>query len=147
MDRALELARRAELEGEVPVGAVLVKDGEMLGEGWNQCISKNDPTAHAEVLALRQAANLVSNYRLPGTSLYVTLEPCSMCAGAIVHARVDHVIFAALDEKTGAGGSVINILNSPQLNHKCRISHGIKQAESSQLLRDFFKAKRSVAMV
>jgi len=143
MGRALELARIAERSGEVPVGAlVLDAGGDLVGEGWNQPISRHDPTAHAEIVALRAAAQAVANYRLPGTTLYVTLEPCPMCAGAIVHARIERVVFAASDPRTGAAGSVFNLLDNDKLNHRVMIEGGLMQADSSRLLQDFFSARR-----
>lgn len=142
MRRALSLALLAAREGEVPVGAVLVKEGRMIAEGWNRPIGHHDPTAHAEIQALRAAGNNQQNYRLPGTTLYVTLEPCPMCAGAIVHARVARVVYAAADPRTGAGGSVFNLLQSGELNHRCEVEGGILAEDSSQLLRDFFRIKR-----
>lgn len=143
MRRALELARRAEAEGEVPVGAVLVRGDEILGEGWNRPIGLNDPTAHAEIQALRAATARLGNYRLPEeTILYVTLEPCPMCAGALVHARVGEVVFGAGDPRTGAAGSVFNLLDSPSLNHRVHITAGILEPECSDMLKDFFRARR-----
>ena len=143
MRRALELARHArDLHEEIPVGAVLVREGEIIGEGWNQSISEHDPSAHAEIVALRAAGRKSSNYRLPGTTLYVTLEPCVMCAGAIVHARVDRVVIAADDPKTGAAGSVFDTLISERHNHRVAVTRGLLADESSQLLRDFFRERR-----
>lgn len=142
MQRALELASRAEQEGEVPVGAVLVKDDEIIAEGWNCPIGSNDPTAHAEIITLRRAAENIGNYRLPGTMLYVTLEPCAMCAGAMVHARVQRLVYAAADPRTGAAGSVMNLVNHAQLNHQLEISGGIMEKESATLLQEFFRARR-----
>ena len=142
MQHALQLARRAQAVDEVPVGALLVRDDQIIGEGWNVPISTHDPSAHAEIRALRAAADSVSNYRLPETTLYVTLEPCVMCAGAIIHARVQRVVFAARDPKTGAAGSVFDILNSDQHNHGVLISEGILAEECGQLLTDFFRARR-----
>ncbi len=142
MQHALTLANRAKDEGEVPVGAVLVKNSEIIGEGWNRSISSNDPTAHAEIVALRGAAQHIGNYRLIDTTLYVTLEPCVMCAGALVHARVSHVIFGAYDPKAGAAESVFNILNSEQLNHRIEYQGGVMGDECSQLLSNFFRARR-----
>ncbi len=142
MTHALNLAKRAEKEGEVPVGAVIVKDNEIIGEGWNQPISHNDPTAHAEIQALRSACLHQQNYRLPDTTLYISLEPCIMCAGAIVHARVSRVVFAASEPKTGAAGSCLNIFELEQLNHKTIVEHGILGEQSSLLLRDFFRLRR-----
>lgn len=143
MQRALELARQAEAEGEVPVGAVLVKDDQILGEGWNAPIGEHDPSAHAEIRALRNAATRLGNYRLLDTTLYVTLEPCVMCAGAIVHARVKRVVYGAADPKTGAAGSVFDILNSEQHNHRVQISSGILEQECSTLLKEFFQTRRN----
>lgn len=143
MQHALSLAIRARDEGEVPVGAVLVsEDNQLLGEGWNQVIARQDPTAHAEILAIQQAANRLNNYRLDLSTLYVTLEPCCMCAGALVHARVQRVVFATRDVKAGAAGSVYNLLKGYPLNHKIQIDEGILQLPCSQLLTDFFKMKR-----
>lgn len=142
MYRAFELAAIAEGKGEVPVGAVLVKDDEVLAEGFNQVILQNDPTAHAEVVALRQAGQSEQNYRLVDTTLYVTLEPCAMCAMALVHARVKRVVYATHDPRTGAAGSVLNVLQQPEFNHKCELETGLMQQECSQQLKDFFKARR-----
>jgi len=142
MARALELAKQAQQQGEVPVGAVIVRDDEIIGEGWNQPISNHDPTAHAEIQALRAASNHVKNYRLPGTTLYVSLEPCIMCAGAIVHARIERVVYAAKEPKTGAVGSCFDIFNTQQLNHHVHCEHGVLANESSTLLRDFFQSRR-----
>ena len=142
MRRALALARHAEAAGEVPVGAVVVQDGEVIGEGWNQPIRSNDPSAHAEMVALRAAATRNKNYRLPGTTLYVTLEPCVMCAGAIVHARIARVVYGATDPKAGAAGSVFQLLNSPALNHRAEVSGGVLGEESSELLKAFFQSRR-----
>ena len=143
MQRALELARRArDLHEEIPVGAVLVRDGVIIGEGWNQSISANDPSAHAEIVALRSAGQKVKNYRLPQTTLYVTLEPCVMCAGAIVHARVDRVVIAADDPKTGAAGSVFDTLTSDRHNHRVQVTRGLLADESANLLREFFRNRR-----
>ena len=143
MRHALALARDAESAGEVPVGAVLVADGQIVGEGWNRPIGTNDPTAHAEIVALRDASTRRSNYRLPGTTLYVTLEPCVMCAGAIVHARVARVVFAARDPRAGAAGSVFDLLPSDQrFNHAVSCDGGILADDSADLLRGFFRARR-----
>lgn len=142
MRRALELARRAGQLGEVPVGAVVVVDGEVIGEGWNQPISANDPTAHAEIVALRAAAQRVGNYRLTGAELYVTLEPCAMCAGAIVQARIARVVFGAPDPKAGAGGSVFNLLAHERLNHRAEVIGGVLEAACAGLLQAFFQARR-----
>jgi len=142
MQHALFLANKAEQEGEVPVGAVLVKDNEIIGEGWNHPISKHDPTAHAEIMALRDAAEKIGNYRLPDTTLYVTLEPCVMCAGAIIHARVKKVVFGARDPKTGAAGSVFDVLGTDKLNHKVEVESGVLEKECAEKLTAFFKARR-----
>ncbi|MBS0556743.1 MAG: tRNA adenosine(34) deaminase TadA [Proteobacteria bacterium] len=143
MRRALELARHAaDAHAEVPVGAVLVRAGEIVGEGWNHSIGRNDPSAHAEILALRDAGQRLGNYRFPGSTLYVTLEPCVMCAGAIVHARVERVVFAATDPKTGAAGSVFDTLVSDRHNHAVHVQGGLLATESGDLLRDFFAARR-----
>ncbi len=142
MHRALELARRAAAAGEVPVGAVLVRDGERIGEGWNRPIGGCDPTAHAEVLALRAAAERIGNYRLVGSTLYATLEPCPMCAGALVHARVARVVFGATDPRAGAAGTVFDLLQSPLLNHRCAVVGGVLAGECGLLLREFFRVRR-----
>jgi tRNA(adenine34) deaminase len=142
MQHALELADKAEQLGEVPVGAVLVADGELIAEGWNQVITTNDPTAHAEVVALRNAGQALENYRLVNTTLYVTLEPCPMCAGALVHSRVARVVFAAPDPRTGAAGSVFNLLQAPQLNHQCQITSEVLQNLCADKIRQFFKRRR-----
>jgi tRNA(adenine34) deaminase len=147
MRQALALADRAETEfDEVPVGAVLVSaDGEMLGEGFNRTIGSHDPSAHAEIVALRQAGQRLQNYRLPGTTLYVTLEPCAMCAMALVHARVGRVVYAASDPKTGAAGSVFDLLGSDRHNHRIRIDAGVLGQEAGQRLSDYFRRKRQAA--
>lgn len=142
MDLALALARRAQNEGEVPVGAILVKGENLVGEGWNRTISLNDPTAHAEIMALRDAGKRLENYRLPGCSLFVTLEPCSMCAGAMIHARLDRLVFAASDPKTGAAGGCFDLLEDGRHNHTLEVQGGCRETESSRLLRDFFREKR-----
>jgi tRNA(adenine34) deaminase len=142
MTRALELARAAEAAGEVPVGCVIVRDGAVIAEGWNQPISARDPTAHAEMVALRAAAAASHSYRLTGTTLYVTLEPCAMCAGAMVHARVQRLVYAAADPRAGAAGSVFNIVQHPALNHRIECTGGVLAEECGQLLRDFFVARR-----
>jgi tRNA(adenine34) deaminase len=142
MRRALALAQHAEAAGEVPVGAVVVQGEEIIGEGWNQPIRAHDPSAHAEIVALRAAATQLRNYRLSDTTLYVTLEPCAMCAGAIVQARVARVVFGATDPKAGAGGSVFNLLAAEQLNHRAEVSGGVLAAECGELLRRFFQQRR-----
>jgi tRNA(adenine34) deaminase len=142
MMQALEQAKLAAQEGEVPVGAVLVQDGKVISKAFNRPISNHDPSAHAEMLALRSAAGEIENYRLPGSTLYVTLEPCVMCAGAMLHARVDRVVFGARDPKTGAAGSVVDIFSINQLNHQTTVDGGILESECGQVLRDFFKERR-----
>lgn len=143
MRHALALAQRAAAEGEVPVGAVLVKDREVIGEGWNRPIAAHDPSAHAEMVALRAAAARLGNYRLPGTTLYVTLEPCVMCAGAIIHARVGRLVFGARDPKAGAVDSVYDVIARPRLNHVVQWSGGMLEEDCGAVLRDFFRARRS----
>jgi tRNA(adenine34) deaminase len=142
MTRAIELAREAERAGEVPVGAVIVKDGIVIAEGWNRPISTHDPSAHAEMIAMRAAAQALQNYRLLDTTLYVTLEPCAMCAGAMVHARVKRLVYAATDPRAGAAGSVFNIVQHSALNHRLEIVSGVFADECSTLLRDFFISRR-----
>jgi tRNA(adenine34) deaminase len=142
MARALELARTAEAAGEVPVGAVIVRDGVIVAEGWNRPISACDPTAHAEVVALRAAGQALQTYRLTGTTLYVTLEPCAMCASAMVHARVQRLVYAATDPRAGAAGSVFNIVQHPSLNHRIDCTGGVLAEECGALLRSFFLARR-----
>ena len=142
MQQALDQANLAAMAGEVPVGAVLVRDGKIISRGFNQPISNSDPSAHAEMMALRAAAHIESNYRLPGTTLYVTLEPCIMCAGAMLHARVERVVFGATDSKTGAAGSVLNVFSEKQINHQTQVEGGIMDDECGQILRDFFKGRR-----
>ncbi len=142
MSQALALARRAEAEGEVPVGAVVVLADECIGSGWNRPIGSHDPSAHAEMEALRAAARRMGNYRMPGATLYVTLEPCVMCAGAIVHARIATVIYGAADPKAGAAGSVFNVLDSDRLNHRAVVQGGVCAAECGLLLKDFFARRR-----
>lgn len=143
MRRALALADRAGALGEVPVGAVVVLDGVLVGEGFNAPIGEHDPTAHAEVRALRAAARRMGNYRLPGAALYVTLEPCAMCAGAILHARVSRVVFGAPDPKTGACGSVIDLFSEARLNHHARVEGGVLALECGERLRAFFRERRA----
>lgn len=142
MRHALRLAERARAEGEVPVGAVLVVNGEMIGEGWNRPIACPDPTAHAEILALRAGARHLGNYRLSNATLYATLEPCVMCAGAMVHARLSRLVFGAHDLKAGAAGSVFDILGSPLLNHRVIFEGGLLAEECGEVLTHFFKARR-----
>ena len=143
MQRALELAVHArDADGEVPVGALLVREGAIVGEGWNRNITLNDPSAHAEIGALRDAGQRLGNHRIPHSTLYVTLEPCAMCAMALVHARVARVVYGATDPKTGAAGSVFDTLTSELHNHRIEVQGGLLADTSARLLRDFFKAKR-----
>ena len=142
MSLALEQARKAEEEGEVPVGAILVKDGLLIARAHNQPISTNDATAHAEIQLIRAAGKKLKNYRLTGTSLYVTLEPCAMCLGAIMHARVEHVVFGAHDPKTGVCGSSENLMDAKCFNHKINLVSGVMENESKQLLKNFFISRR-----
>jgi tRNA(adenine34) deaminase len=143
MRRALELARHAEAsDGEVPVGALVVLGGEVVGEGWNRNITLDDPTAHAEVQAMRDAGRRLGNYRLPGATLYVTLEPCAMCSGAIVHARIERVVYGARDPKTGAAGSVFDVLQHERHNHRVEVTRGVLADECGDLLRQFFRSRR-----
>ena len=145
MHEALVLAKRAAEAGEVPVGAVVVKDGAVVGRGYNRPVSGKDPTAHAEVMALREAAERIGNYRLGECELYVTLEPCAMCAGAIMHARVSRVVYGAADPKSGACGSVVDLFAENRLNHHAMIVGGVMAEESAGLLQDFFSARRRVS--
>jgi len=142
MEQAIEQAQLAAAANEVPVGAVLVRDGKVISRGFNQPISHHDPSAHAEMLALREAARVEANYRLPGTTLYVTLEPCAMCSGAILHARVERLVFGAPDPKTGAAGSVLDVFSSKEINHQTSVEGGVMSEECGQLLRSFFKERR-----
>jgi len=142
MCQAIEQAQIAATAGEVPVGAVLVRDGQVIAKAFNRPIGNHDPSAHAEMLALRSAALAEENYRLPGSTLYVTLEPCAMCSGAILHARVDRVVFGAADPKTGAAGSVLDVFSSKQINHQTSVEGGVMSEECGQLLRSFFKERR-----
>jgi len=143
MRRALQLAAHArDAENEVPVGAVLVYQGQIVGLGWNRNITLHDPTAHAEIMALRAAGEKLANHRIVGATLYVTLEPCSMCAMALIHARIGRVVYAATDPKTGAAGSVFDTLIDPRHNHRAVVQGGLLAGESAQLLRDFFRSRR-----
>ena len=142
MEEALALARQAQSRGEVPVGAVVVKDGAIVGRGGNAPISANDPTAHAEIAALREAARALGNYRLPDCDLYVTIEPCAMCAGAILHARIRRLVFGARDPKTGACGSVIDLFAERRLNHHTTVTGDVAAEACGRLLSDFFGARR-----
>lgn len=146
MQRALQLAQFAWEQGEVPVGAVLLNaQGERIGEGFNQVITRHDPSSHAEIVALRQATTRLQNYRIPGAQLFVTLEPCLMCLGAIIHARISRVVYAAPDLKTGVCGSLLCLHENTQLNHQTQIQSGLLQEPAAQLLRDFFKERRQLA--
>ncbi len=142
MQIALQLAKEAALAGEVPVGAVIVKDGIIIGRGANSPINQHDPTAHAEIIAMRDAANSIGNYRLVDCTLYVTLEPCAMCTGAIQHARIAKLVYGAKDPKTGACGSVINLMGEAKLNHHTTVLGGIMEAECGVVLSQFFKQRR-----
>ena len=142
MRQAIVLARRAQDEGEVPVGALVVVDEQVVGEGWNRPISASDPTAHAEVQAMRAAAVKLRNYRLLGSTLYVTLEPCAMCVGAMFHARIRRVVFGASDPKTGAAGSTVNLFDEKRLNHHALVQGGVLAAECGALLSSFFASRR-----
>jgi tRNA(adenine34) deaminase len=143
MGLAIERAREAELHGDVPIGAVVARDGEPIAAAGNERELRRDPTAHAEVLAIRAAAEALGGWRLPGTTLYVTLEPCVMCAGAIVLARIPAVVFGAADPKAGAAGSILDVLAEPALNHHPRVTAGVMEAECAALLRDFFDSRRN----
>ena len=146
MQQAIAQARNAWALGEVPVGAVVVKDGEVIATGFNQPIGKHDPTAHAEIMALRAAASVLGNYRLPGCELYVTLEPCVMCSGAMMHARLARVVFGASDPKTGACGSIVNLFEQEKLNHHTEVTGGVLADECGGLLSAFFAERRSQAL-
>lgn len=142
MEGALAEARQAAEAGEVPIGAVAVHNGEIIARGQNRVLRANDPTAHAEIVALRGAAAALGNYRLNGVTLYVTLEPCAMCAGAMIHARIDRLVYAAADPKAGAAGSVLEVVNHPRLNHQMQVEQGILAEEAGELLRSFFRERR-----
>jgi len=142
MQAALAEARLAGEAGEVPIGAVVVREGAIIARGQNRVLRDLDPTAHAEIVALRAAAAAVGNYRLNGCTLYVTLEPCAMCAGAMIHARIDRLVFAAADPKAGAAGSVLSVVNHPQLNHRMQVEQGILGEEAAELLQSFFRERR-----
>jgi tRNA(adenine34) deaminase len=142
MELALEQARLAEQAGEVPVGALVIKDGELVASGCNRNLLDNDPTAHAEIVALRQAASRLGNHRLTGCILVCTIEPCAMCAGAMIHARVARLVYGAADPKAGAAGSVLQIVNHPQLNHRMEVTSGVLAEQCSELLKKFFLARR-----
>lgn len=147
MRQALDQAHNAWALGEVPVGAVVVKDGQVIATGFNQPIGTHDPTAHAEIMALRAAATILGNYRLPGCELYVTLEPCAMCSGAMIHARLSRVVYGASDPKTGACGSIVNLFEQNQLNHHTQLTGGVLAQECGGLLKDFFAERRKAAQV
>jgi tRNA(adenine34) deaminase len=142
MEIAIEEARKAKEHGDVPIGAAIFREGELLSRAGNERELRRDPTAHAEILAIRAAAEVLGGWRLPGTTLCVTLEPCAMCAGAIVLARIPTVVFGASDPKAGAAGSVLDVLREPALNHRPEVIGGIREAECAELLRDFFSARR-----
>ena len=142
MQAALELAREGAAAGEVPVGAIVVQNGAIIGRGYNQPISRSDPTAHAEIVAMRDAAARIGNYRLPGCEIFVTLEPCAMCAGAIIHARLARLVFGAADPKTGACGSVINLFAEERLNHHTLVEGGMQAEDAAALLQHFFAQRR-----
>ncbi len=143
MTHALRLAERGQASGEVPVGAVIVRDGEILGEGWNQPISSHDPSAHAEIVALRAAAAQAQNYRLPGATLYVTLEPCTMCVGALVHARIARLVYGTTEPKAGAVESRAQLLQSPYFNHRLEVQGGVLAEQCQHQLSDFFRQRRA----
>ncbi|GAA0367421.1 tRNA adenosine(34) deaminase TadA [Bowmanella denitrificans] len=143
MSRALELAKQAWQENEIPVGAILVRNDQIVGQGWNRPIGSHDPSAHAEMLAVRQAGQAIGNYRLLDTTLYVTLEPCPMCAGLLVHSRIQRLVFGAADLKTGACGSVMDLVRHPSLNHQLEVTGGVLAEPCGALLSDFFKWRRA----
>ncbi|MFP5206031.1 MAG: tRNA adenosine(34) deaminase TadA [Acidobacteriota bacterium] len=142
MEAALAEARAAGQAGEVPIGAIVAHRGEIIARGQNRVLHDNDPTAHAEIVAMRAAAAALGNYRLPGCTLYVTLEPCAMCAGAMIHARLDRLVYAAADPKAGACGSVLEVINHPRLNHQMQVEQGVCAEEAAELLRGFFRERR-----
>ena len=142
MRHALSLADNAQQQGEIPVGAVLIKDNQIIGEGWNQCITLHDPSAHAEMMALRDAGKNMQNYRLVDSCLYVTLEPCTMCAGLLIHSRIQRLVFAASDFKTGAVGSLFDLLGDPRMNHQVEVNGGVLAKECGDKLSAFFKRRR-----
>jgi tRNA(adenine34) deaminase len=145
MELALEQARLAAEAGEVPVGALVIRDGEIVGQGHNRNLLDHDPTAHAEIVAMRQAAERLGNHRLGGCTIYATIEPCSMCAGALIHARVSRLVYGASDPKAGAAGSVLQVLNHPDLNHKIEVTPDILADRCSEILQEFFRRKRLVS--
>ena len=142
MQQAMALAARAEMLGEVPVGALLVHDGKVIGEGWNRSISDHDPSAHAEIVAIREAGKRMDNYRLPGSTLYVTLEPCAMCVGAMIHARIERLVYAATDPKTGALGGAFSLPGLHAHNHELDVRGGVLAEEAGEMLRSFFRQRR-----
>lgn len=143
MELALDQARMAGERGEVPVGALVIKDGEIVGQGYNRNLLENDPTAHAEIVALRQAAEQMGNHRLLGCVMFSTIEPCAMCAGAMIHARLDRLVYGASDPKAGAAGSVLQVLNHPALNHKMEVTQGVLADRCSKIIQEFFKTRRA----
>jgi tRNA(adenine34) deaminase len=143
MNRAYQLAQQAEAHNEIPIGAVMVVDGHVIGEGFNQSIMLNDPSAHAEMIAIRQAGKTLQNYRMLDSTLYVTLEPCPMCAGLLIHSRIKRLVFATKDKKTGAAGSLLNLVNHQGLNHQVEVSEGVMANECSALISAFFKRRRA----
>ncbi|BDX07830.1 tRNA adenosine(34) deaminase TadA [Planctobacterium marinum] len=143
MTKALELTDKAEASGEIPVAAILVQEQSIIAEGWNQSITLNDPSAHAEMQAIRKAGELLNNYRLPGTTLYVTLEPCPMCAGLLVHSRIQRLVYGASDYKTGACGSIMDLVRNEQLNHQIEVTSGVLAEECGARLSEFFKRRRA----
>ena len=145
MELALEQARLAATAGEVPVGALVIKDGEIIGRGHNRNLLDNDPTAHAEIVALRQAAARLGNYRLVGCIMVATIEPCSMCAGALIHARIARLVYGASDPKAGAAGSTVQVINHPRLNHHMEVTAGVLAGRCSEILQEFFRRKREQA--
>jgi tRNA(adenine34) deaminase len=142
MRAALELAAEARAAGEVPIGAVVVREGEIVGRGMNRTIVDSDPTAHAEMVALRAGAKVVGNYRLVGCEMFATLEPCAMCAGALIHARIERLVYAAADPKAGAAGSVLNVVNHERLNHRMSVESGVMGEEAADMLQKFFRERR-----
>lgn len=142
MQLALAQARLAAQSGEVPVGALVIRDGEILAQGYNRTLTENDPTAHAEIVALRQAAARTGNHRLEGCEMFATIEPCAMCAGAITHARLARLVYGAKDPKAGAAGSILRVLNHPDLNHKLNITSGVLEKQCAEILRSFFRGRR-----
>ena len=146
MELALAEARMAAEAGEVPVGALVISNGEIIGRAGNRNLRDHDPTAHAEILALRQAAQHLGNHRLTGCTLYATIEPCAMCAGAIIHARIARLVYGAKDPKAGAAGSILDVINHPRLNHKMEVVSGVLEDRCSEILQDFFRRRRGLAL-